>query len=149
MKPTRRQAGMTLIELLLSMVIISVALAGVLMVMNATASRSADPMITEQATAIAEAYMEEIITKAFVDPNGEGEEAGRATWDDVNDYAAIGTQVPTDQYNDPVGLGGYSVTVAIGAAAPVAGEPMIPVTVTVVHPGAGVSVTLNGYRSAL
>ncbi|MCE9569660.1 MAG: type II secretion system GspH family protein, partial [Rhodocyclales bacterium] len=40
-----RQHGLTLIELIVFIVIVSVALAGVLSVLNLTARSSADPMI--------------------------------------------------------------------------------------------------------
>jgi MSHA pilin protein MshD len=49
----RSQAGLSLIELVMFIVIVGVAVAGVLSVMNVTTRHSADPMIRKQAQAIA------------------------------------------------------------------------------------------------
>jgi len=59
------QRGLTLIELILFIVIVSVALTGVLTVLNITAKSSADPMIRKQMLAIAEALLEEVQMKSF------------------------------------------------------------------------------------
>ena len=55
-----RQRGVTLIEMILFMVIIGVALAGIIAVMNFTTQRSADPVRRKQALMIAEALIEEV-----------------------------------------------------------------------------------------
>ncbi|MCP4276540.1 MAG: type II secretion system protein, partial [Gammaproteobacteria bacterium] len=47
------QWGATIIELVVSIVVLSVAMTGILMVMTQTVISSADPMLREQATAIA------------------------------------------------------------------------------------------------
>lgn len=57
---TLRQRGLTLIELVFFIVIVSFGLMGVLVVMNQTSSRSADPLIRKQMLAIAESVMEEV-----------------------------------------------------------------------------------------
>ena len=49
------QRGVTLVELIVAVVIISVALAGVLAAFNASVRGSADPMVSKQMTSIAEA----------------------------------------------------------------------------------------------
>jgi MSHA pilin protein MshD len=56
----RRQLGLSLIELIMFIVIVSVGIAGILSVMNVTSKASADPMVRKQALAIAEALLEEI-----------------------------------------------------------------------------------------
>ena len=63
--PQVRQAGLTLIELVLFIVVISVAVVGVLGVMNYTAQRSADPIQSKQALLIAEALVEEVSLAHF------------------------------------------------------------------------------------
>jgi MSHA pilin protein MshD len=60
-----RQNGISLIELIMFIVIVSVALAGILLVMNATTKSSADPLIHKQALAIAEALLEEVELMPF------------------------------------------------------------------------------------
>lgn len=61
----QQQTGVTLIELILSMLIISIALLGVLSVINLTVSHSADPVVQHQAVAIAESYLEEILLQGY------------------------------------------------------------------------------------
>ncbi|MCF8197239.1 MAG: type II secretion system GspH family protein [Sulfuritalea sp.] len=72
---TNRQSGLTLIELIVFIVIVSVALVGVLTVLNVTAKSSADPVIRKQALAVAEAVLEEVMLQPF-------------TWCDPNDRSA-------------------------------------------------------------
>lgn len=62
---SRRQQGMTLIELIVFIVIVSTALAGVLSVLNITARSSSDPMVRKQMLAIAEALLEEVQSQPF------------------------------------------------------------------------------------
>jgi MSHA pilin protein MshD len=147
------QRGLTLVELIVSMVIISIALGGVLMVMNFTVSHSADPMIQHQAVAIAEAYMEEILLQGYDDPGG-GTESGRVDFDDVDDYDkdnASGNGIdnqspPENQKGMPIGvLSGYTVTVDVedDTLNAVAAKK---ITVTVNHSVMG-DMSLVGYRT--
>ena len=106
------QSGLTLIELVVFIVIISVALAGIIGVFNLNVQHSADPMAQKQALAIAESMLEEIELMPFTycDPDdanattaadatgcattaeGTGPEAGETRYsvatpfDNVNDY---------------------------------------------------------------
>lgn len=59
---------MTLIELIVFIVVVSVGLAGVMSVLNLTVMRSADPLVAKQAMAVADALLEEITLKNFCDP---------------------------------------------------------------------------------
>src|SRR4051794_24643993 len=59
------QAGISLIELIMFMVIVSVGLAGILSVMTVTTRASADPMLRKQAIAVAESLLEEIQLQPF------------------------------------------------------------------------------------
>jgi len=54
------ERGLSLVELVVFIVIVSTALAGVLLVLNVTTSRSADPLIRKQMLALAEAVLEEV-----------------------------------------------------------------------------------------
>ncbi len=60
-----RQAGISLVELIMFIVIVSVGVVGILSVMNVTSKASADPMLRKQALAIAESLLEEIELQAF------------------------------------------------------------------------------------
>jgi MSHA pilin protein MshD len=59
------QRGLTLIELIVFIVIVSVALAGVLTVLNFTVLHSADPMVRKQALSVAEALMDEVTLQSY------------------------------------------------------------------------------------
>jgi MSHA pilin protein MshD len=111
-----RQRGVTLIELILFIVIVSVAVVGVLQVMRLNTASSADPLRRKQALMIAEALLEEVqLAKfTFCDPTsdnvdsaagsasctvperfGQGTGTGAAAepvgprpYDNVNDYVA-------------------------------------------------------------
>lgn len=63
------QRGMTLIELVVFIVVVSVGLAGVLSVFNVVVKGSADPLVTKQALAVADSLLEEILLKDFCDPS--------------------------------------------------------------------------------
>jgi MSHA pilin protein MshD len=71
-----RQAGISLIELILFIVIISVALVGVLLVMNQTTMHSGDALLRKQSLAIAESLLEEVELMPF-------------TWCDPDDPSAV------------------------------------------------------------
>ena len=64
---------------------------GILSVMNLTTAKSADPMITTQAHAIAQSYLEEILLRDYDDPDGTEFGETRATFDDVDDFDALPT----------------------------------------------------------
>ncbi len=59
------QRGISLVELIMFIVIVSLAIVGILSVMNVTSKASADPMQRKQAMAIAESLLEEIELQAF------------------------------------------------------------------------------------
>ena len=67
MSPTteRLERGVTLVELIIFIVIVSSAVAGVLLTLNMATRSSADPMIQKQALAIAEALLEEVQLQPF------------------------------------------------------------------------------------
>jgi len=150
------QRGVTLIELVVSIVILSVAATGILMVMTQTVLSSADPMLREQATAIAQSYMEEILTQPLTDPDGvetNGPEGGesRATYDDVWDYHGLNNSAGAlDQNGATVsGLEGYNIAVTVTGATfgPGAGSPALRIAITVTHDGqAGINVPVVAYR---
>ncbi|MCK5829240.1 MAG: prepilin-type N-terminal cleavage/methylation domain-containing protein [Methylococcales bacterium] len=111
------QAGTTLIELIISIVIISIALSGILTVMNQTVKHSADPLIQHQAIAIAESYLEEILLQAYVNPVGGYSGSDRSQFDDVNDYDGLSdVGVKDQQGNSITTLSNYTVSVTISAA---------------------------------
>jgi len=110
------QSGVTLVELILSMVIISIALTGVLTVMNLTVSHSADPIVQHQAIAIAELYLEEILLQSYENPTGGYSGADRSQFDDVADYNGLtDTGVKDHLGNSVATLANYNVSVSVSA----------------------------------
>jgi MSHA pilin protein MshD len=106
-----RQRGVTLIEMIFFILIVSVAMAGLIQVFNMTARDSADPVRDKQALMIAESLLEEVQLSGFTycDPTSDNattaaswaactirEQFGQGTggepvqtrpFDNVNDYA--------------------------------------------------------------
>ncbi len=146
----RRQAGTTLIELVISIVIVSIAVSAVLMAITMTVGSSADPMVRHQAIAIAEAYLEEIALKAFDDPDGVDGEANRTLYDDVNDYNGLVDVGARDQFNAALaGLDDYTVTVAVTASSAlpsIASTDLFLISVTITH-AANIDFTVSAYRA--
>jgi MSHA pilin protein MshD len=139
-----RQRGFTLIELIIFIVIVGVALAGILTVMNQVVSRSADPMLTKQAVALADSVMEEVLQKAFADPDGTNVgETDRSNWDNVDDFNGA-TQAA---FGLPSTLAGYTLVVTVADDATTLGVAAKRVTVRVTIVATGQSVQLVGYRA--
>ncbi len=63
----RNSSGFTLIEMIITIVVVSVGLAGVLLTFQTVVKSSADPLVTKQMISIAEAQMEGVMLKQFVD----------------------------------------------------------------------------------
>ena len=93
--PLTSERGFTLIELIMFIVIISIALAGILLVMNRVTAHSADPLILKQEIAVAESMLEEIELQDFIAACGlfpRSPPANRATaYHIVNDYNGFAT----------------------------------------------------------
>ena len=119
--PRTRQGGITLVELIMFIVIMSVGLAGILQVMRFTTANSADPLRRKQALMIAEALLEEVRQAGFTYCDPRSSNAGEATstaacaipeaW---GSDGVVGALRPYDNVNDYVGAAG-SPTAAFGA----------------------------------
>ncbi len=148
------QSGVTLIELIFSIVILSVSLIGIMSVFHQTTTYSANPIVEHQAIAIAESYLEEILLQSYYDPDRE---ASRNLFDDVDDYDGLSdTGVHDQQGNLVTTLSNYNVSVAVSAvsssdvfvtvsAVPFSESDLKKVTVTV--SGMGTNLNLVGYRA--
>ena len=146
----KRTQGATLIELIITIVIISISLTGILGVVNLTTSHSADPMMQHQAIAIAESYLEEILLLPLTDPNGSETGETRATFDDINDYDALADLGAKDQNGEALsGLENYTVNISVSpdtTPVSVSGIDMKEIIVTVSRPGTQ-EIKLTGYRA--
>ena len=147
-----RERGVTLIELIVSIVIIAIAASAVLGVLSRTVGRSADAMVMSQAVSIAEAYLEEITLKPFADPDSTDTEVNRVDFDDVADYNGLVDIGARDQFGTPIAaLSQYTVAVSVAASTALASVPGVDaqrIDVSVTYPP-NVSVALSGYRTRL
>jgi len=164
----RSQRGLTLVELIVFIVIVGVALAGVLTVLNHTARHSADPMLRKQALTIAEALLEEVMLQPFTwcDPddanaatatgyasctvaeNNLAAEAGEARasatpFDNVNDYNGVSTI--TNIAGGGTATFAANVTVAQGSLNGIAADASLLITVSVT--AGDETIELQGYRT--
>ena len=159
LKKLPRQDGASLVELILFIVIISVALAGILLVMNNVTRNSADTLIRKQALAVAESLLEEI---ELQDLSGVacvgtlGANAPRSGVAAVCDYAGYNTTTGILDFSTNAavpGLAGYNVNPAVTVVPTIALWNGIPagsavvITVTVTDPQNNL-VQIAGYRTA-
>jgi len=85
-------AGMTLVELIIAIVIVGTALAGLVAVYNRANIASADPLITQQMLAIGETMMEEIMLKPYLtDAAGAAQPEHRADYTEIGHYDKYAT----------------------------------------------------------
>ncbi|MCL7945987.1 type II secretion system protein [Marinobacter sp. ATCH36] len=120
-----KTAGATLVELVITIVIISVAIAGVVGAFSLIAGRSADPLSQTRAVALAQLYMDEILSRKYDDdtppggrPKRDGcsidtEESDRKDYDDVDDYNAINNASPENADGESLGPAYSSFTVSV------------------------------------
>ncbi len=170
------QRGVTLIELVLFIVIVSSGLAALLGVFVQTTLNSGDPLQRRQALAIAESLMDEVQLMPYTYCDGDDANVETATstagcatsvdaigpeasenryatpqFDRVNDYHGFSMSGINDITNTAVsGLAGYSASVTVAASAlgslTLASGDAVHITVTVTAPN-GSSLSLNGYRT--
>lgn len=153
------QTGVTLVELIVAMLIISVAIGGILSAFNMALRYNADPLVHKQALALAESLLDEVSSRAFTDfdlhnpsaavANAIGPEASvgetrtSATngFDNVDDYHGYSqTNTVTDAAGNPLPLvGNYSTCVIVAnPAAALMGVPadnVLQISVFVFGPG--------------
>lgn len=138
--------GVTLIELIMSIVIIGIAVVGVFSAMAIIIQRSASPLMMEQSLAIAQSYLDEILSKGYC--NVGSATTVRANFNDVCDYSSLTDVGVRDQFgNAVVGLENYtvSVTVANGVLSTLTTN-VLRVDVRVTDPKSAV-LLLTGYRT--
>jgi len=144
--------GFSLPELLLLVVVFSIGLTGILLVFNQSVRGSGDPMVRKQALAAAESMLEEILLQPYGNPtggwSGTADQANRASFDDVQDYAGFTTTgvFAIDGTTAIAGLESYNLAVAVSPAAlgSIPSTAALRVTVTVTGPAG--SVALEGYK---
>lgn len=141
------ESGVSLIELIMYIVIVSVAMAGILQVLNANSTFSADPFVKKQARAAAESLLEEIELQKFSPHDGT---AGRQNFNDIMDYNGYATSgvYPANGAAAVSGLEDYNVSVAVVGVAfgNITSASAVQITVTVNNLNASQVVEAIGYR---
>jgi len=150
MRLRSRHQGVTLVELVVAITIVAIAVTTILGAFAAIATRSADAMMQQQAIAIGESYLSEILQRWVVDPNPTTPpNTGRASWDLVDQYNGL-VEVPHDQFGIAIAsLSSYAVSVSTSQSSALAGVPAADarrVDITVTYPPSA-SVILSGYRT--
>lgn len=144
----RKVTGFTLIEVLITIVVIGIAATAIMSVFIGTVKTSVDPIIQQQAISISAAYMEEIQAQSFADPTGVDAGEVRATFDDVDDYNGLIDIGAKDQNNSPItGLEGYTVSVSVSNQAfnGISATNAKRIDVTVSHSAID-DILLSGFR---
>jgi prepilin-type N-terminal cleavage/methylation domain-containing protein len=146
MNTRRSTRGMTLVELVVAITIIATAAATMLGIMSTISHQSGASTTKAHATAIANAYMREIVAKSYAPVGGGG---NRAAYNDVLDYAGLNNVGALDHRGSPVpGMAAYTVTVAVAAPANIFNPPVLArrITVTVTGPD-NVRSVLQAYKT--
>ncbi len=152
------QRGISLVELIMYIVVISVALVGILLVMNVVTRSGADPLVRKQALAVAESMLEEVRLQDLNPASCTGALAANAARSGVGciaDYGGYSTTAGILDFstNAPVaGLGSYNINNVsvtqvgtLGGTAIAAGSGVM-ITVTVAGP-TGETMEATGYRA--
>jgi MSHA pilin protein MshD len=153
------QRGISLIELIMFIVIISVSLVGILLVMNQVTSHSADPLVRKQALAIGESLLEEIKLQDLSGSTCVGtltqdlDRTGATSVCDYNNYSTSAGIREFSSNKKVPGLDGYkiaSVTIdnnlgTFGGMAITQGSG-VQITVKVEDP-TGAVTEVTGYRA--
>jgi len=157
-----KQKGVTLVELVISIVVLSIAMVAMMNSFSLSMSHSADPLWRNKSLKLAQLYLDEILSKnydeltpvggipvvanpscASLGSDGVGASAEtRATYDDVDDYNGIDDLPPknlTNSIDSSYAL--YRVTVevtcdgdSVGATGGTADNNAKKITVTVTPP---------------
>lgn len=135
------QRGFTLIELVVAITMVAICSTTIMSLMSTIAERSAHVLVQQQAAAIANAYVQEAVSKSFT-PQAGG--VSHADYNDVADYnfTEVGAH---DQLGNPIAaLSGYQVQVITqqGGITGIPANQVYRVVVTVTDPrGQAYSVT--------
>ena len=154
---SRSQKGATLVELIMTIVIISVAIAGVVGAFSLIVGRSADPLNQTRAVALSQRYMDEILFKKFDEssPVGGGQVdasdvacsaaemddgESRSGYDDVDDYDDVTDEIPSDYWassNPEIGYEQYKVNISVTCVS----DPLAELGVDVLSKRIDITVT--------
>ncbi|MBV1879276.1 MAG: hypothetical protein KUG79_16660 [Pseudomonadales bacterium] len=126
-----RAVGATLVELVITIVILAIALVSLAMTVSFASSHSADSMVQVKVVELGQAYLEEILTKRFDENSPLGgipactpsatvcgtignESETRSNFNDVDDYDGLSENPPRDSLGIVrSGYVGYQVDISV------------------------------------
>jgi MSHA pilin protein MshD len=176
MNSYRYLPGFTLIELVITIMVLAIGVTAFTQLMNASTIASVDPMVRQQAHAIAQSYLEEVMLNSFCDPNLPGScpaacvaanicstcgglasptPETRPDYDDVCDYNGLSNIGARNQFDSAIAaLTNYNVLVTVDDSAVTlsglssASGQVVRVDVNVTHAtNPNIDVTLSAYRT--
>jgi MSHA pilin protein MshD len=107
-------------------------------------------MVRQQAVAIADAYLEEILLQPVSPPSGAAAPTSRASFNDVDEYNGLLDVGARDQFGNALpNLSNYTVSVAVvqtTALPNITAANARRIDVSVTDP-TGLTVVLSGYRT--
>ena len=146
-RPVLPRRGFTLPEALLAIVVIGIGLTGLLIVFSTISRSSADPVLRQQMTAVAQELLEEIALKPYAAAaNAAPAGCARDTYNDIADYDGLSrTGICSIDGVAIAALAGYTVSASVisGTLAGVSAARLITVTVS----QGGDSLSLSGWRT--
>ena len=119
----RRRCAFTLFEVLVASSILAFATLGLVQAVTSGQAHTLDALKRARATALAEAVMEEVLSKPYADPQGatafgpDAGESGRDDYDNIDDYhgyaLSAGTIADMTGTLHPTGYQGFDLAVAV------------------------------------
>lgn len=137
----RATGGFTLIELVVTIVILGVGVAALASLMSQAMVRGSDAVVHTRLVAVGTAYLEEILGKSYAEGgatsvcNIQHEEADRMVYDDADDYDGLNEKPPRTQISSAINqYSGIRVRVSVtcaGTELGLAGSRLKRIAVTV------------------
>lgn len=142
-QPGGRQRGFSLVEMVVTIVVMAIVLTGVALVFYTTVRQSPEPLLNMRAAALGQAYLDEILPKRYDENSGQGgiprcdstdpgakpcsttlgpdvsptnppNPETRAQYDDVDDYNGLNESPPRDALGNVLpGYANYRVQVSV------------------------------------
>lgn len=126
----KRQQGLTLIELTITTVILSIAMIALLNAFSLSSATSSDPLWRNKSLKLAQLYLDEVLSKAYDESTPLGgesdpasvtpscsslgpEESDREDYDDVDDFDGLDDQPPYSAVASLADYDAYRVQVSV------------------------------------